>query len=206
MAEQFIFVGPGWDLPPAGPRPPRKRGCAAERARAKRRKKRRRRRQLVIRFPRKCSPLPRGVSLDPRRLTSDEREAKGKIEPDIAALLRARPRLRSDCQPGGDGPWSARPCPFALCKHHLYVDVRLAGALRLNFPGMDLEQLRDTCALDVADRGESEVNEIAELLNMSPERVGQLVAGALQEVRAASLRAEAAAAGRLYDIRRRGGG
>lgn len=159
---------------------------------------------MVIRFPRRCSPLPRGLSLSPRHLSKAERADAGAIEAEIQALLADRPRTRGDCLPGGKN--EVRPCPFAGCRFHLFVDVRPAGSLRLNFPHLgagDMEQMADTCALDVSDRGASEVNKIAELMNISPERCAQIAAGALQEMKAAGIRREAAAAERLYKIRRR---
>ena len=83
-------------------------------------------------------------------------------------MLLERPRVRGDCI---DGP---RPCPWALCRHHLYLEVLEDGALKLNFPGRALEQLEQTCSLDVADEGEQSVERIGELLNLTGRRVQQI--------------------------------
>lgn len=55
-----------------------------------------------------------------------------------------RPKTRADCV---DGP---RPCPWASCKYNLAVLVRPSGGLTVI--SEDLEDIPDTCTLDVADR------------------------------------------------------
>ncbi len=63
-------------------------------------------------------------------------------------LDAARPRTREECKNG------IRPCPFASCSHHLAVDVNpQTGALKLNFPHLEVWEMTETCSLDVADRG-----------------------------------------------------
>jgi hypothetical protein len=61
------------------------------------------------------------------------------------------PTTLADCQPGGKN--EARPCPFVRCQFHTYVDVNEDGALKLNFPGMALDdpRIRYTCAIDAAN-------------------------------------------------------
>lgn len=89
----------------------------------------------------------------------------------------ARPRTRGDCI---DGP---RPCPWVSCRQHLAYDVRPSGSLTTVFPLRALEALPDTCALDVADRGATSLEDIGERLNIVRERVRQLEAIALARVR-----------------------
>lgn len=79
-----------------------------------------------------------------------------------------RPRTRGACK------GSERPCPFVSCKYHLYLDVNCAGGLKLNFPGIELEDMAETCALDVADRGGATLEEIGDLLNVTRECVRQM--------------------------------
>jgi len=58
-----------------------------------------------------------------------------------------RPRTRAACG-------EERPCPFVSCEYHLYLDVsRRAGAIKLNFPDLEVEDMAETCALDLAERG-----------------------------------------------------
>lgn len=72
-----------------------------------------------------------------------------------------RPRCRAECEN------SQRPCPWVSCKYHLYLDVMPSGSIRFNFPGKDVWELRETCALDVADRGKQHSDEIARLINLT---------------------------------------
>lgn len=97
------------------------------------------------------------------------------------ALLPApedtRPRTRGDCL---DGP---RPCPWASCRHHLYLDVGDEGAIKINFPDLELDEIPETCALDVADHGGEPFARVGELLNLTRERVRQLQVAALELLR-----------------------
>ena len=90
-----------------------------------------------------------------------------------------RPKTRADCV---DGP---RPCPFVSCKFHLYLDVNPHnGNIKLNFPGREVWELPETCALDVADRGGTTLEEAGALLNLTRERIRQLEHLALASLRA----------------------
>jgi len=96
-------------------------------------------------------------------------------KPELAQLYETdlptdqeRPRFRSECV---NGP---RPCVFVACRHHLFIDVNSAGGIVLNFPGKELEDLTDTCALDVAERGDHTLEEVGEYLNLTRERIRQI--------------------------------
>jgi hypothetical protein len=85
-----------------------------------------------------------------------------------------RPERRSEC---ADGP---RPCPFVSCKHHLYLDVSPAtGTIKLNFPDLEVWELAESCALDVADQGAQAVERTSLLLNVTRERIRQIESLAL---------------------------
>lgn len=87
------------------------------------------------------------------------------------------PRTRGDCR---DGP---RPCPWVRCRYHLALDVKEeSGAITLNFPSKELSQLKETCALDVAERGGVEPSTIGALMNVSAERVRQIQVGGLERM------------------------
>lgn len=80
-----------------------------------------------------------------------------------------RPQTRAGCL---DGP---RPCPFVSCKYHLYLEVQpRTGAIKLNFPDIEVEEMKESCALDVADRGGVQLQELGALTNLTRERVRQL--------------------------------
>ncbi len=76
-----------------------------------------------------------------------------------------RPLTRGDCL---DGP---RPCPWAACRYHLASEQR------------GPEEVRESCALDVADRGGSTLEEVAACFDLTRERIRQIEAEALGKVR-----------------------
>lgn len=101
-------------------------------------------------------------------------------EDEVTAALRAqRPRTRGECI---DGP---RPCPWASCRHHLAVDVRASGSLKRAYPSTSVEDLLDTCSLDIADRGGVSLERIAHALGLTRERVRQLEVRTMAKVKAA---------------------
>ncbi len=68
-----------------------------------------------------------------------------------------------------------RPCPFVSCKHHLYLDVSArTGAIKLNFPDLEVWEMTETCALDVADRGGTTLEEVGAIMNLTRERIRQV--------------------------------
>ncbi len=88
-----------------------------------------------------------------------------------------RPRTRSECS---EGP---RPCPHVACKHHLYLDVNpTTGTIKLNFPELEVWELSDTCALDVAERGATSLEDVSTLMNVTRERVRQIETQAMAKL------------------------
>lgn len=88
-----------------------------------------------------------------------------------------RPRLRAHCE-GGE-----RPCPFVSCKHHLYLDVNPeTGSIKLNFPDVEVWEMQETCALDVAERGGVTLEEVGEIMNLTRERIRQLEMSGLSKL------------------------
>ena len=88
-----------------------------------------------------------------------------------------RPTCRSECI------GQERPCPWVACKYHLYIDVNRYGGIQLNFPGLEVHQMRDTCALDVADRGGITLEEVGIHINVSRERIRQIERDAIEHLR-----------------------
>lgn len=107
---------------------------------------------------------------------SQLRRLKMFIEPLPLPDGVARPWTRGDCV---DGP---RPCPWVSCMHHLAFDVTPRGGITENFPDVELEDLPDTCALDVADRGPHTLGEVGERMNITRERARQLEEAALRKL------------------------
>ena len=94
-----------------------------------------------------------------------------------------RPKTRGDCVNG------LRPCPFVGCRYSLVLELeerrtsktsaRAELGVRATWPDRDIDQIPETCALDVADRGGSTFEEIASVMNISNERAQQIVRKAL---------------------------
>jgi len=117
----------------------------------------------------------RSKTIAPKRLTREEkREALTLQYPEGID----RPRHRGDCQN------MERPCPFVSCEHHLYLDVNpQSGAIKLNFPHLEVWQMAETCALDVADRGGITLEEVGAILNLTRERIRQVEVRGLSKIR-----------------------
>tara|TARA_B100000674_G_C37040340_1_gene558234 strand:+ start:71 stop:325 length:255 start_codon:yes stop_codon:yes gene_type:complete len=57
------------------------------------------------------------------------------------------------------------------------------GSIKLNFPDLEVWELEDTCALDVADRGGITLEEVGEILNLTRERIRQVEVRGLEKLR-----------------------
>lgn len=89
-----------------------------------------------------------------------------------------KPRSRVECAS------FERPCPFVSCKHHLYLDVNpTTGSIKLNFPDLEVWDMNETCALDVADRGGITLEEVGEIMNLTRERIRQVELRGLEKLR-----------------------
>jgi hypothetical protein len=60
------------------------------------------------------------------------------------------------------------------------------GSIKLNFPDLEVWEMAETCALDVADRGGITLEEVGEILNLTRERIRQVEVKGLQKLRVAS--------------------
>lgn len=97
-----------------------------------------------------------------------ERHAQGLSAPDFP-------------QPTEDGFNAARPCPFVSCRHHLLLDVNSQNGHLVKTVDFDedddesvsftLHARQETCLLDAIGNGKLTQTNVAELLNVSQERV-----------------------------------
>jgi hypothetical protein len=127
--------------------------------------------------PRKSRVRARTISM--KRLSKRELELGRQMYPDEGF---ARPRSREECLQGEN---AERPCPFVSCKHHLYLDVSVrSGAIKVNFPDLEVWDMSETCALDIADRGGVTLEEVGEIMNLTRERVRQLETRGLAKLKA----------------------
>jgi len=109
---------------------------------------------------------PRSRTIAMKRLTREEMRQGVLLVPFLDC---ERPRTRAACASGD------RPCPFVSCKYHLYLDVNPeTGSIKLNFPHMEVWEMEETCALDVADRGGITLEEVGEIVNLTRERIRQV--------------------------------
>jgi hypothetical protein len=110
-------------------------------------------------------------------MTKRELELGRLLYPDVDDVQK--PKTRAECI------GSERPCPFVSCKHHLYLDVSArTGAIKLNFPDLEVWEMTETCALDVADRGGTTLEEVGAIMNLTRERIRQVEVKGLAKLEA----------------------
>lgn len=110
------------------------------------------------------------------RLTREEVAASEAIAyPDVQ-----RPRTRGDCIGG------PRPCPFVSCSAHLYISVSATGGLTFDHPTIDVENLKESCSLDAADRGGLTLEEVGAAMGITRERVRQIEERSLRKLKDAN--------------------
>ncbi|MBK6461936.1 MAG: hypothetical protein IPF92_13105 [Myxococcales bacterium] len=106
------------------------------------------------------------------RVLNDEPAAAddpGDLEP----LDVQRPRTRGECSTG------PRPCPWVSCRHHLFAEVE-RGTIRANVHVAPEDMAAgQSCALDVAERGELTLEEIGALFGVSGDRMREIERAAL---------------------------
>lgn len=139
--------------------------AAAEQAKPRRRRRRRKRRERA-----------RARTISIRRLSKTELNRGRLLYPETNYW---KPKTREQCAD------MERPCPYVSCKYHLFIDVHpVRGAIKLNFPDLEVWEMTETCALDVADRGGITLEEVGEIMNLTRERVRQVETAGLAKLEA----------------------
>ncbi len=119
----------------------------------------------------------RARTISVKRMTKRELEMGRLLYPDVEDVVK--PRTRAECTE------AARPCAFVSCKHHLFLDVSArTGAIKLNFPDLEVWEMNETCALDVADRGGTTLEEVGAIMNLTRERIRQVEVKGLAKLQA----------------------
>jgi hypothetical protein len=120
----------------------------------------------------------RARTISVKRMTKRELEIGRLLFPETDYW---KPRTRAEC---AEGP---RPCPFVSCKHHLFIDVSpRTGAIKLNFPDLEVWDLGESCALDVADKHGTTLEDVGAIMNLTRERIRQVEVKALAKLEALS--------------------
>jgi hypothetical protein len=138
--------------------------------------------------PRKINVQAKTVNVSrvsKRHLTLLASEAHGQPGEDYD-----RPRTRGDCADG------VRPCPFVSCRYHLFLEVGQNGSIKFNQPDVEVWEMAESCAIDIADRGSVAIDPeswedrehatlevVGQVLNITRERVRQLEVRALTKVK-----------------------
>jgi len=118
----------------------------------------------------------RARTISVKRMTKRELEIGKLLYPETDYY---KPPTRGEC---AEGP---RPCPYVSCKHHLFIDVSpRTGAIKLNFPDLEVWELGESCALDVADRGGTTLEDVGAIMNLTRERIRQVEVKALAKLEA----------------------
>lgn len=85
----------------------------------------------------------------------------------------SRPKTRGECVNG------IRPCPWVSCRHHVYLDVVRGGTrVKINFPELEPSDLKESCSLDAAERGEMQPEQVAFTLNLGADVIRKAVKSA----------------------------
>jgi len=106
--------------------------------------------------PRRAGARKTALSSRPRsignaRLTRKERVELAAARAELAGVYRRRPKSYADCLK------RKGPCGFVSCRHNLFLEVDyrvIPPVVKLNFPGMDIDEIPETCSLKVADERE----------------------------------------------------
>jgi hypothetical protein len=120
--------------------------------------------------------IPPKKTLAVRRITQLELAAgRAELEALGADGPYDRPKTRGDCAR------VPRPCPYVACKYSLYLDVSETGSIILNFPHLEPGEMPpdQSCALDLAEKRAWTLEEIAQVTNLTRERIRQVELKAL---------------------------
>jgi hypothetical protein len=128
---------------------------------------------------------------------SPTKRERQEMHLDLSYAIRTEERLGAPAAVSG---CPTGPCWHVGCRHHVAIEVD-GDVTKLNFPGRELRDMKETCTLRVANRGESKkgdpkeigrpvmtCNEVGEILNLSPERIRQIETEALAKLKASLLR------------------
>ncbi len=78
---------------------------------------------------------------------------------------------------------TCRPCPWISCRHHLYLEVHpTTGAMKINFKGNEPDELEETCAIDIGERGGLALKEVGAMIRLTRERIRQVEVSGIRKL------------------------
>lgn len=123
--------------------------------------------------------MQRGITINIKRLSRRQLARDAMLLPDDGTRM---PNTYGECERMGLGS-AQMPCPFVSCQYHLYLDVNeQTGSIKLNFPDLDPDELAHTCAVRVSGMPNT-LDSIAEMMNLTRERVRQIQSRALRALK-----------------------
>lgn len=125
------------------------------------------------------------ATLNMNRMSKREIEIGERVYPkeEHPHVMADGPKTRGECnEKRRDGSGLRSFCPYVGCKNHLYLDVKPGGSITLNYPDLEVWEMKETCALDIADSGVSTLEDVAEHMQVTKERARQLEEIALMKV------------------------
>ena len=108
-----------------------------------------------------------------------------------------RPKTRKDCLDRELGTLE-NPCPYLSCKFHLALDVTPNGGILFmteyvvktlddeggrEVPEIDINSMDETCALHIADNGETPVEVMSEIVHLTNARLHAIVNDSLEKIK-----------------------
>jgi hypothetical protein len=129
-------------------------------------------------------PLPRAERAQAEASKAQGRTRKTEFAKDITkgtiAIGRLlypeqveRPRTRADCD---NAP---RPCPYVACRHHLGIEIGPGGSIQHTHGDLEAWDLPWSCSLDLAEAEGLTLDQVAQAIGVTRERVRQIEVRAL---------------------------
>ena len=81
--------------------------------------------------------------------------------------------------------WASTGTKNPAYRDVVYIDVNPEkGSIKMNFPDVEVWEMAETCALDIADRGGITLEDVGEIMNLTRERVRQVETTGLAKLQA----------------------
>lgn len=118
----------------------------------------------------------------PRDLPRENREGAKVRGTRKHKIGDGKPETWGECKTRGLG--ITKPCGYVSCGHHLAIDVNENnGAVRYNFPGVEVDEMPETCALAVVEKhGAQDMGKVGVILGVVREAISQTTQRAIAKI------------------------